>query len=313
MEERARGGTEEAPPGTPSSSPPRAPLRFAVLLGDPVGHSLSPAIHNAAFRALGLDAVYLACRVEAARLGDAVAGLGALGCLGANVTIPHKEAAVRLVDRLTPAAEAVGAVNTLAFADEEIVGDNTDAEGFALPLRPHAETLAGTEAVVLGAGGAARAAVYALLTAFEPGRVTVAARRTEQARRLVADLSPWAGPDALCALPLAEAGEAIRRSTLVVNATPVGMMPHSDTTPWAHADDLHPGHLVYDLVYAPEETRLLREAATRGATPLGGLGMLLGQAAAAFRRWTGLPMPLDAVRAALTAHPPSPIHPQSFG
>jgi shikimate dehydrogenase len=287
------------PPSSPLPPPSPSP-RFAVLLGDPVAHSLSPQIHNAAFRALGLDAVYLACRVIPADLPAAVAGLKALGALGANVTIPHKEAVVPLLDRLGPAAEATGAVNTLVFeADGAVRGENTDVEGFLAPLRPHADGLHGAAMTVLGAGGAARAAACALLAAFEPTRLTVAARRTERARRLAAALAPHDPYDALRPASFSEAGTDLRESALVVNATPVGMAPHDEAMPWPHAEDFHPGHLVYDLVYAPAETRLLREAAAHGATTLGGLGMLVAQAADSFRLWTGREMPLDAVWAAL--------------
>lgn len=301
MGERKRGREGEEPPFPLAPFPPLsgATTRLAVLLGDPVAHSLSPRIHNAAFRALGLDAVYLACRVAPADLPAAVAGLKALGALGASVTIPHKEAVVPLLDRLAPAAAATGAVNTVVFEDDGAVrGENTDVEGFLQPLRPHADRLHGAAMTVLGAGGAARAAAYALLTAFEPTRLTVAARRPDQARRLAAALGPHDPYDALRPIPFAEARAAVRESILVVNATPVGMAPGDGETPWPHAEDFHTSQLVYDLVYAPAETRLLREAAAQGAEPLGGLAMLVGQAAAAFRLWTGLDMPLEAVWAA---------------
>jgi shikimate dehydrogenase len=286
------------PPAPPSLS---SATRLAVLLGDPVAHSRSPRLHNAAFRALGLDAVYLACRVAPGDLPAAVAGLRALGALGANVTIPHKEAVLPLLDRRSAAAAAVGAVNTLVFeAGGAVRGENTDVEGFLQPLLPLADVLHGAPMTVLGAGGAARAAAYALLTAFEPTRLTVAARRPDQARRLAAALAPSDPYDALRPVALAEAAGPIRESALVVNATPVGMTPDEEKTPWPQAEDFHPGQAVYDLVYTPAETRLLREAAARGATPLDGRAMLVGQAAAAFRLWTGLDMPLDAAWAALS-------------
>lgn len=299
MGERESGRAGEEPPFPLLSG---AATRLAVLLGDPVAHSRSPRIHNAAFRALGLDAVYLACRVAPAYLPAAVAGLKALGALGASVTIPHKEAVAPLLDRLAPTAASVGAVNTLVFEDDGAVrGENTDVEGFLQPLRPHDDRLHGAAMTVLGAGGAARAAAYALLSVFEPTRLTVAARRPDQARRLSAALAPHDPFDALWPASFAEAGAAVRESALVVNATPVGMAPDAGRTPWPEASDFHAGQLVYDLVYAPAETRLLREAAARGAVPLGGLAMLVGQAAAAFRLWTGRDLPLDAVWAALAA------------
>lgn len=278
--------------------------RLAVLLGNPVAHSLSPTIYNAAFRALGLDAIYVACRVETERLSEAVAGLRALGVLGANVTIPHKEAVVPLVDRLTPTAEAIGAANTLVFEpDGTLLGDNTDAAGFLHPLAPLMDRLRGQPVVLLGAGGAARAAAYAVLTRLAPARLTIAARRPEQAEALGAALAPHDARSVLETCPLDGARRAIRDARLLVNTTPVGMHPHVTDSPWSSADDFHAGQVVYDLVYAPARPRLLREAEAGGATTIGGLGMLIGQAALAFEQWTGQPLPLDAVHVALSTNP----------
>ncbi|RMF64327.1 MAG: shikimate dehydrogenase [Bacteroidetes bacterium] len=288
--------------------PPDARTRFVFLLGDPVAHSLSPRMHNAAFRHQGLNWVYLAARVPADALAEAVQGLRALGAAGANVTLPHKQAVVPLMDTLSPAAEAVGAVNTIVVRPGDgsrpgLHGDNTDVAGFLAPLEPRAADLTGQPMTVLGAGGAARAVVYALLRAFRPARLTVVARSPERARPW---LDAFARHDPDAALTLASppaARDAVRASRLVVNATPAGMHPHIDQTPWPYPDDFTERHLVYDLIYTPEQTRLLREAAARGAATLGGLAMLIGQAAAAYRQWTGRPMPLDAVRAALRTEP----------
>ncbi|MEM8599905.1 MAG: shikimate dehydrogenase [Bacteroidota bacterium] len=279
-----------------------ARTRLALLLGDPVAHSRSPAIHNAAFAALGIEAVYLAARVEASHLGDAVAGLRALGALGANVTIPHKQAIVGHLDALTPVAEAIGAVNTVVpQPDGTLLGTNTDAAGFFEPLRPHAGTLSGAEAVVFGAGGAARAVVYALLTEVRLARLTLVARSPAKAERLAQSFAALDPNGVLHVAEPTHADDYVRDATLLVNATPLGMHgAHEAATPWPAAD-FRSGQLVYDLVYAPAETRFLREAAARDATPLGGLAMLVGQAAEAFQLWTGQPMPLPPVYRALGA------------
>jgi shikimate dehydrogenase len=280
---------------------PDAHTRLALLLGDPVAHSLSPLIHNTAFRGAGVNAVYLAARVAPAAVAGAVAGLRALDVMGANVTIPHKRAVIPHLDRLTPEAEAIGAVNTITRLDDGTLrGDNTDAAGFLNAL--DADALRGTEAVVFGNGGAARAVVYALLTAIRPVSLVIAARTPDRAEALAQSLSALDERGALRVVPLAEAGDAVRRSRLVVNATSVGMHPNDDATVWPHADDFDPGQTVYDLVYVPAETRLLRDAARRGAETIGGLTMLIGQAAAAFEQWTGHAMPVDAVGDALRAH-----------
>ena len=264
---------------------------LVVLLGDPVGHSLSPAIHGSAFQSLGLDLVYLACRVAPEALEQAVAGLDALGALGANVTIPHKRAVLDLADSASPTAEALGAANTLVRTETGWQADNSDVAGFLAPLEEHCQRVAGGSIVVLGAGGAARAVVYGALMELSPGRVVVAARRAEQAEALAADLGRFGMVEAV---PLAEAREAVREAALVVNATPLGM--GDGRTPWPDADDFHGGQIVYDLVYRPRPTPFLQAASERGATTIDGLPMLLGQAAASFRQWTGRDMPLDVAR-----------------
>lgn len=282
---------------------PTADTRLVALLGDPVAHSRSPALHNAAFRALGIDAVYLACRVDGADLPAALDGLDALGALGANVTIPHKEAAARhLAHRgtLTPTARAIGAVNTVVRrTDGRFEGDNTDADGFLDGLAPHRGAVDGHEAVVFGVGGAARAVVVALLAHVRPTRLTLVARDTDRAAAVVRSLAPLAGAGTLATATFGTeaVGEAVRQARLVVNATPLGMTPHALRTPHGDADDFAPGQVVYDLVYAPRETRLLREAAARGATTVGGLAMLAGQADRAFRRWTDRSIPPDVLAA----------------
>lgn len=276
--------------------------RTVYLLGDPVAHSLSPLIHNAAFRAAGLDVEYRARRVAPEDLAEAVAALREPGVLGANVTIPHKQAVIAHLDALAPAAEAIGAVNTIVRQkDGALLGDNTDAAGFLHGLEG-AGDLHGASAVVLGSGGAARAVVYALLTDLRPETFTIAARSVEKAEALAADFAQLAPESTLRVVALDAAGAAVRASRLVVNATPLGMHPDEHATPSPDADDFGPTHTVYDLVYAPAETRLLREAAAHGARAIGGMKMLVGQAAASFARWTGTPMPFGPVHSALRDH-----------
>lgn len=339
-------------PEEPLPNPVRktVPTGALALLGHPVGHSLSPLIHNTALRTLGHDPRYVACDVLPADLVTAVRGLAALGFVGANVTIPYKEAVLPLVDRLTERARAVGAVNTLNISPAgTIEGDNTDEAGFAAPLESFAGSISGRDVVVFGAGGAARAVLFALLTRYSPRRLTVLGRRPEQAASLCAAFATRAGScelragtlsapggrraaDNLDSAPAqnrraadtpADAGassgraagtrrseiaasdqedlEAVRSASLVVNATPLGMSPQVDSTPWTDASIFSAGQLVYDLVYRPAETRLLREARAAGAHGIGGLPMLIAQAATAFEVWTGQPMPLEAVTRAVEA------------
>lgn len=282
-----------------------AQTRLVTLIGDPVAHSHSPLIHNTAFAAQQINAVYVASQVAASDLEAAIQGLRALRFRGANVTLPHKQAVGPLLDTRTERAEAVGAVNTIVCTEKGTLrGDNTDVPGFLAPLQslPERDWLRGTEMLIFGAGGAARAVAYALLDTFAPTRLTLAARTPSKAERLTRDLAPYDPRGALRVVPMDAASPAAQASALIVNATPVGMHPEPGRTPWPHPADFAPEQIVYDLVYNPTETRLLREAAARGATTLGGLEMLIQQAAAAYEQWTDQAMPVDTVRSALHNH-----------
>ncbi|WP_028567113.1 shikimate dehydrogenase [Salisaeta longa] len=282
--------------------PPDGQTQVVLLLGHPVRHSQSPRIHNAAFVAQGINAVYVACEVDEGSLADAVRGMRALRCWGANVTIPHKQAVVPLMDEVSVEAEAVGAVNTIVrLPDGQLRGDNTDAAGFLDPLeRRYGDALEGASALVLGAGGAARAVVYALLTRYAVRRCTIAARRAAQAEALREAMTLYDSSGGLRTTTFADAADAMPQHRLIVNATPVGMTPDTEARPvpaagWAS------GHIAYDLVYTPRTTRFLRDADAAGADTVGGIEMLIGQAAAAYHQWTDRTMPLDVVRAALNA------------
>ncbi len=272
------------------------------LIGWPVAHSVSPAMHNAAFAALGMEGRYVPLAVAPEpqeRIGEAVRGLRALGFRGANVTVPHKQAVVPHLDRLTPAAEAIGAVNTiLVEPDGALAGDNTDAAGFAADLDAHGVAVGAAEALVIGAGGSARAVVYALAQAGAAA-VTVLNRTVERAEHLAGALAPRAPG---CRIETgrfpADLAGAAAGARLIVNCTSLGMSPHSDGLPWEPGTRFRPGQVVYDLVYNPPQTRLLALAQAQGARPIGGLGMLVWQGALAFARWTGQEPPVDAMRAA---------------
>ena len=272
------------------------------VLGDPVRHSLSPAMHNAALGELGLNWVYLALPTPAAQLAAVLEGLRAVECRGLNVTLPHKQAVARLCQGLSPLAERVGAVNTLIpLAEGGWEGTNTDVEGFLAPLR--GQTWAGREALVLGCGGSARAVVAALVE-LGLARIWVAARRREPLERFVADCRAWAPQ--LEPLEWAGLEAPLQTAALVVNTTPVGMASASDPTSAgqcplspAELEALAPGCSVYDLIYTPRPTRLLEAAATRGCPTVDGLEMLVQQGAAALRLWSGIAeVPVATMRAA---------------
>lgn len=268
------------------------------LLGWPVQHSLSPAMHNAAFRSLGLDWVYLPLAVPPQSLPQALAGLEALGFRGANVTIPHKEQVLLGLDEVAPEARSLGAVNTLVAVDGRMVGYNTDVAGFLAAMDNAG--CSPRRAVVLGAGGAARAAVYALLS--HGVTVTVANRSPQRAQGLVSSLAAPSLRADTCPLETLALRDALSRADLLVNATPAGMWPAIDATPLPPGTSLHAGLAVMDLVYNPLETLLLRQARQAGATVINGMDMLIHQGAVAFQLWTGQEAPLGIMRqAALTA------------
>ncbi|MBC7099797.1 shikimate dehydrogenase [Candidatus Bipolaricaulota bacterium] len=272
---------------------PDSRTRLLGLIGDPVEHSLSPQLHSFLISQAGLNYCYLAFRVPKGRLPEAISGMRALGIRGLNVTIPHKEAVVSCLDRLSPEAEAVGAVNTIANQDGELVGHNTDIQGFLAPLLARRIRLKGAKAVVIGAGGGAAAVAYGLLWAG--AEVAITSRTLKRALALARRLSQFGG---VSAHPFKELPTLLGGAELLVNATPVGMHPLSDDMPMS-PELLREGLLVYDLVYNPCPTKLVREAATRGATAIGGLEMLVWQGAKALELWTGHRFPKKHIEAAL--------------
>ncbi len=263
--------------------------RLIGLIGYPVAHSYSPAMHNAAAAALGLNVVYVPLPVSPERLPDALRGLVALGYRGVNVTVPHKEAVMPHLDAVFPAARVIGAVNTIVIGDGRLTGFNTDWSGFLADLESHRLALYGRDCLVLGAGGSARAVVYALLR--RGGRVSVLARRLEQAQRLAAELKPAfpsAADIAVGRLDDAPRVAAQLDEPVIVNATPLGMSgERSELSPWPDGAPFPPGAFIYDLVYNPAETRFMAQARAAGRRAANGLGMLVGQAAEAFEVLTG--------------------------
>ena len=260
------------------------------LTGFPLGHSLSPVLQGAALRSTGITGEY--CLYPVPPFPEGQAAMRSLldrlrsGELqGLNVTIPHKQNVIPLLDILTPAASAIGAVNTIYRRGDRLVGDNTDAAGFFADLQrfvPFAGVPGGLEALVLGAGGSAHAVVYALAQAG--WRVCIAARRLEQASALAASLST--GSALISVLPL-NAEAFSRQVSLVVNTTPLGMSPNIQASPWPDKGTFPARAFVYDLVYNPPETQLIREARAAGLRAANGLGMLVEQAILGFEIWTG--------------------------
>lgn len=274
--------------------------KLAFLLGHPVAHSLSPAIHQAAFAVSGLNAVYLPWAAPPDRLAAAVQGLRAMeNLLGANVTVPHKEAVVPLLDGLTAEAQAVGAVNTLFPRNGRLLGDNTDGAGFLVALREDLGCeVRGLTAAILGAGGAARAVATSLARAG--ARQLVLLNRSVDRAKHLAELVTAQYPSCqVAAQPLHNTWRItdMAEIRLLINTTSVGLQP-SDPPLFDYAS-LSAATMVCDLIYNPPETPLLRAARGQGCPAGNGLPMLVHQGALAFERWTGNPAPIQAMRKAV--------------
>ena len=270
--------------------------RWACLIGQPVAHSFSPALHNAAFNALGIDANYEAWDVPADGLHKAVEALRRADCMGANVTAPHKQAVLQFVDDVSDAVVALGAMNTIVNRDGRLSGDNTDARGLARWMTQSGIDPSGAAALVLGAGGAARAAVWALAD-LGANSILILNRTPERADELVKSLKPHIARAELRAGALAMAAQQQHTPWgVVINATSLG---HHGAAPEVHPSCYSPQSVAIELAYNPPETGFMVAARAASARAENGLGMLLHQAALAFERWTGQTPPMDVLESAL--------------
>ena len=278
----------------------RGDTQLTGLFGFPVSHTASPPMQNAGFEALGLPWVYLPLEVRPERLADAVRGTVALGFRGFNLTIPHKQAVMELLDEISDAAALIGAVNTVQITDDGACrGFNTDGPGLVRSLRTDAGVgPAGATCFVMGAGGAGRA-VATQLALDGAGAVLVCdvdAARAEALAQSIESKTPCKGVELVPSGDKA-VGKALARADVFIDATPLGM--HEGDLPSINTAHLRPETLVVDLAYNPPETRLLAEAKARGCRTLNGLGMLLFQGVEAFELWTGREAPVEAMRRAL--------------
>ena len=274
--------------------------RIVGVIGDPVAHSRSPQMHNAAFAKAGLDYVYVPFHVRPDDLAAAIAGFKAINVVGINITLPHKQAVIPFLTSISREAELIGAVNTLTFVDGNIHGDNTDAPGVLQALDEDGNTSGtpvGEKVVVLGAGGAARAVVVALALRGVAA-ITIANRTVEKAVSLATEMDQKTGVSMQGMgltderLPL-----SVRESKLLVNTATISM---DVTHPLLiSADWLQPNTIVYDIVYTPPVTPLMQAATERGCQTLGGIGMLVHQGAIAFEKWTGVAPCTETMRQAL--------------
>jgi len=268
--------------------------KICGIIGDPIEHTMSPVMHNAAFKNRGVDYVYLAFRVKKEELGKAIEGMRALDIRGLNITIPHKVTVIPFLDELDPLADKIGAVNTIVNDNGVLRGYNTDATGFLHALRERGVEPEGKSVVILGAGGASRAISFILA---ERGSSLVILNRTWDKAKICADRISEIFQRKATALKLnrENLAAALSQADILVNATSIGMSPNINETP-VTSNLLKSGLVVFDIVYNPIKTRLRREAEAAGATVISGLDMLVWQGALAFEKWTGLKAPVELMR-----------------
>lgn len=268
--------------------------RILGVLGDPIGHTSSPAMHNAAIAAMGLDYAYVAFHVRPDALGAAIEGMRALQIAGLNVTVPHKRGVMAHLDEVSDEAVAIGAVNTVVNRQGRLVGYNTDAFGILESLKRDGgvERLP-AQVALLGAGGAARAILYALLEREEVEQVLLLNRTRSKADSLAGDLDR---DGRVCVGGMDSS--AVAGVDLLINSTSVGMYPYEEGSPLVDPSVLHANMLVADIVYKPLKTRLMEQAEAAGARAINGLGMLAWQGARSFELWTGSAPPVDVMVAA---------------
>lgn len=265
------------------------------VMGDPIGHSKSPAMHNAAINALGLSGAYVPLHIRPQGLGDAIQAVKALGFRGVNVTIPHKMEVMKHLDVVDEGAQRIGAVNTIVNDNGKLTGYNTDGIGYVRSLKDEAcPDLKGKRIVVIGAGGAARGIIYALL-GEGPDKISIVNRTSAKALALAEE---WSSLADLRGYGEERAGEALSDADVIINTTSVGMFPRVSELP-IPPESIREGIVVSDLIYNPLKTELLRQGELRRCTVHGGLGMFINQGAYAFEYWTGLTAPVQAMKEAV--------------
>lgn len=271
---------------------------FCGLFGYPIKHSLSPLMHNLSFDHHNMDWIYLLFDVPPEDFEKSVIGLKTAGIRGFNVTMPFKESIIPLLDNLDEGSEKIGAVNTVNIVDGEMTGYNTDHSGFYKTLENHEDDINENKIILFGAGGAAKAVLYALTHSLEVEDVLVIDIDEKKINALKANTESWGVHNISFSISenIINLNEKIQEAKIIINATPVGMTPNPDNSIIEDINLLTEKHIVYDLVYKPQKTKLLQMAENKGAVAIGGLEMLIYQGADAFTIWTGREMPVDKVR-----------------
>ena len=265
------------------------------LIGHPVEHSFSPPMHNAAFKALGMDYAYVAFDVDPSNLKSAIGGAKSLNIKGFNVTIPHKIEVMEFLDEIDPIASLIGAVNTIDF--KNLKGYNTDGIGAVRSIE-EVTSIKNKNVIVAGAGGASRA-ISCYLAKYVADSITILNRNVERAEKLAGDISDSGLIDDIKSDSISAINNYLGDADILVDTTPIGMHPHIDDEPIATFDNMHEDLVVFDAVYNPNETVLIKEAIKAGAKPVYGIKMLLYQGAESFKIWTGQDAPIDVMENAL--------------
>jgi len=267
------------------------------LIGHPIKHSYSPFIQNYALERMGVDAIYLAFDVPTENLKNAINSITALGLKGLNVTLPHKEKIIKFLDELSEEASIIGAVNTVVNDHGKLIGYNTDANGILETLLPYKDAITGTKVAVVGAGGSARAVIYTLLRYFRPEEVNIINRTQQRADTLMNYFSLKMRYDSFHTYDLFPPDnlEILSNSKLIINATTIGMFPDVEDSITDLEESFNEDQIVFDLVYNPTKTNFLKMAERQGANVVGGLKMLIAQAAKSFELWTGAEMPVNEI------------------
>jgi shikimate dehydrogenase len=263
------------------------------LIGHPIKHSYSPYIQNYALEEMGIDCIYLAFDVVSENLRSSVNSVLTLGLKGINVTLPHKEKIIKYLDELSEEASIIGAVNTVVNDHGKLIGYNTDANGVLETLLPFKDKISGTKVTVIGAGGSARAVIYTLLRYFKPEEINIINRTHQRADTLMNYFSLKMRYDSFHTFELfpPDNVEIIKNSRLIINSTTIGMFPDVEDTITDIEDSFNEDQIVFDLIYNPTKTKFLRMAEEQGAKVVGGMTMLISQAAKSFQLWTGVEMP----------------------
>jgi len=271
------------------------------IIGHPIKHSYSPFIHNVAVELKKINFVYLPFDIPSSNLRSALKGMTALGIKGFNVTIPHKESAVQYMNSVSEEVSMIGSVNTIVNDQGKLIGHNTDAYGVLETLLPFKDEIFGSQFSVIGAGGSARAVIYTLIRHFKPKKIFIINRNVSRAESLKEYFSEKMKFSSIKTKELIppEAFEVMKDSKLIVHAIPVGMHPNENDSITTSSDVFSKGQIVFDLVYNPRQTLLLKTAVDGGAATINGLDMLINQAAKSFELWTGVDFPKDEVQKSL--------------